>query len=145
MLQLRRALLAVAFFAPLAGAQSDPAETPERSALRVLLVGHDPANPRVVFPQLAKPRTHELYRERTAAWHSLLREHFEDVTLVHAAKYRPAMSQRVDVTVFDAQPPLGPGRLSMPLLPSDFDRPALLIAENSPGIGEPLGLKLDWL
>ncbi len=145
MLQLRRALLAVAFFAPLSGAQSDAAEAPERSALRVLLVGHDPANPKVSFPQLAKPRTHELYRERTAAWHSLLREHFEDVTLVHAADYEVALSQRVDVTVFDAQPPRGQNQISRPLLPRDFDRPALLIAENSPGIGEPLGLKLDWL
>jgi len=145
MLRLQRALLAAALFAPLAGAQSDVTTAPERSALHVLLVGHDPARPKVPFPQLAKPRTHELYRERTAAWHSLLREHFEDVTLVHAADYEVAMSERVDVTVFDAQPPRGPGGIKPPFLPRDFDRPALLIAENSPGIGEPLGLKLDWL
>ena len=48
MLRLHRALLAAALLAPLASAQTDAAPEHERSVLRVLLVAHDPANPREV-------------------------------------------------------------------------------------------------
>ena len=90
--------------------------------------------------------------DRSPAWESLLRYHFEHVTVVHAADYRPGMSDDADVTIFDARPPEreGAGRdigsyHQAGYLPHDFDRPALLIAENSARIGEPLGLKLDWM
>lgn len=123
-------------------------ETPK--PLRVLLVGHNPDAPKVVFPQLAKPRTKRLYRERTAAWEALLRYHFEHVQVVHGNDYKTAMSEAVDVTIFDCRPKPLPApnktKSGRPLaLPESFDRPAILIAENAPLIGEPIGLKLDWL
>lgn len=117
--------------------------------LRVLLVANDPAAPTITFRQMAKPRTFALYRERTAAWEALLRYHFEHVTVVHGADYEVAMSDAADVTIFDTRPkviapPSGPGQRPA-FLPASFDRPAILIAENAPLIGEPIGLKLDWL
>ena len=140
------------------GAAAFAQEAREKSDLRVLLVGHDPANPRVMFADLAVERTEELYRERTAAFEALLNEHFESVTVVHADDYRASMSDAVDVTLFDAQPrtlveavreqdPETGAWTYTPerLLPRDFSRPALMIGENSPRIGEGLGLKLDWL
>ena len=129
----------------------------EHGGLRVLLVGHDPAAPQVPFTDMAKERTYRLYRERTAAFEALLRYHFADVRVVYAGDYSPEMSDDVDVTVFDARPKQraadgeadGDGASSSyrppSYLPASFDRPALMIAETSPLIGEPLGLKLDWL
>ncbi len=128
-----------------------PAFAQEADNLRVLLVGHDPAAPKVPFPDMANERTYALYRERTAAFEALLRYHFEGVRVVHADDYRVEMSDEVDVTVFDALPkPVTPagaedGYRPAVYLPESFDHPALMIAENSPRIGDSLGLKLDWL
>ncbi|MCP3917229.1 MAG: hypothetical protein GY711_16900 [bacterium] len=149
------ALALLAAIPALAAAQ----EEASRSDLRVLLVGHDPADPKVPIASTATKRTYELYRERTAAWEALLREHFADVRVVHRGDYEASLSDEVDVTIFDARPKrlapavrerhgaAGQNRLQgrATYLPSDFSRPALTISENSPGIGEPLGLKLDWL
>jgi len=124
----------------------------------VLYVGHDPSAPQVMFPQLATERTHELYRERTPAFEAFLREYFEDVRVVYGEEYTADMSDEADVTLFDARPKeLTPTVRKVDAasgamhyepatyLPRDFSRPALMISENSPRIGEPLGLKLDWL
>ncbi len=125
-------------------AQVDP--IPE-AAPRVLLVGHDPQAPKLPFTSLAKPRTHRLYRERTAAFEALLRYHFDHVEVVYGADYDAAMSDDFDVTVFDCRPKAlrEPERGVPVYLPEGFDRPALLIAENSPWVGESLGSKFDWL
>lgn len=153
-------LLIAAFAVGQDRAEAAPEATPASAPaeLRVLLVGHDPARPKVVFPQLAKERTFRLYRERTAAWEALLRYHFAHVTVVHGDDYRVEMSDDVDVTVFDCRPAqLEAAREDKDpetgatvyrrasYLPESFDRPAVLIAENAPLIGEPIGLKLDWL
>ena len=120
--------------APSAAALQDDAA---KSPLRVLLVTHDPASPKVSFPDMATERTYELYRERGEAFATLLREHFADVQVVIGEDYSVDLSDAVDVTVFDARP--GDD------LERSFSRPALMIGETSPRIGEPLGLKLDWL
>jgi len=133
-------------------------EAPAKSDLRVLLVGHDPEAPKVPFKDMATERTFELYRERTAAFTEFLIEHFESVQVVYGDSYMTEMSDTVDVTLFDARPKQlsEAGEVTDPetgvtsyqragYLPIEFDRPALLIAENSPLIGEPIGLKLDWL
>lgn len=127
-------------------------------APRVLLVGQDPDALQVPFSDMSKPRTRQLYRERTAAWEALLRYHFAEVTVVHGADYTVGMSDDVDVTVFDTLPPklrqavrgvdpeTGEQTYEPPLyLPESFARPAILIGPNAATIGEPIGLKLDWL
>ncbi len=124
----------------------------------MLFVGHDPTSPHISFPDMAVERTHELYAERTPAFDAFLRAHFDEVQVVHSADYTPEMSAAVDVTIFDTPPPAieEAGWHTDPLtgqevyskavhLPQDFDRPALMIGEASPRIGEGIGLKLDWL
>lgn len=120
--------------------------------LRVLFVGHDPAAPDVMFASMAKPRTWALHRERTAAFEALLRYHFEDVQVVHAADYEVAMSAAADVTIFDTPPKAlveavrdGEDYRPAEYLPRDFAHAAITIAGTSDRVGEPLGLKLDWL
>ena len=153
---VRTAALAVTFSVSLlaqadAAAARSQAAADQTAALRVLLVGHDPAAPKVSFKQLAKERTYRLYRERTAAFEALLRYHFEHVEVVHGEDYVPAMSDRADVTIFDCRPkalrPMQrePEYRAAEYLPADFDAPAIMISENSPWIGEPLGTKFDWL
>ena len=156
-------LSALCLFSSFAGAQAQStassASAPgPRDALRVLFVGQDPNNLKVMFSDMAKKRTHQLYRERTSAWESLLRYHFKNVTVVHGEDYRVEMSDEVDVTIFDVPPkeltsakrgkdPVTgePTYQAATYLPESFDRPAIMIGANAPRIGEPLGLKLDWL
>ncbi len=147
-------LLPLALCGPLAQASSPQIE---KSELRILFVGQDPDDPQVPFRSLATERTYELFRERTAAFEELLREHFQSVRVVHGADYEPALSEAVDVTIFDAIPPdHRPDSSAHDALPSqqirwgnylprDFNRPALMISHVSARIGEDLELKLDWL
>lgn len=147
-------LLAVLLVVPIAECQG----AENKSDLRVLLVSHDPANVHVPFADMASERTMVLYAERAELFEALLKEHFNHVRMVYGDNYTADMSNEVDVTLFDSRPkPLRAAeRAKDPVtgetdyrpaeyLPADFDRPALMIAENSPMIGEPLGLKLDWL
>ena len=137
------ALVAVlAFSGPLA-AQEGPS---------VLFVGHDPAQPEPMFANMATPRTMALHRERTPAFEALLRYHFDEVRVVHAADYTVALSDEYDVTIFDATPKAlteakrsEDGYVPASYLPLDFDRPAITIAGISDRVGASLGLKLDWL
>lgn len=135
-------------------------DAPAQSDLKILFVGHDPEAPQRPFSGAfdENRRMKQLYAERTPAFEKFLRGRFKRVRVVLSADYAVAMSNDADVTIFDARPKvLTPGvnevdpatgqRVYKPAsyLPMDFDRPALTIAENSPRIGEPLGLKLDWL
>lgn len=126
--------------------------------LRVLLVANDPNAPTVGMAERDRPRTLPLLRERAAAWEALLRYHFANLTVVYGADYRADLSSEHDVTIFDTRPkalveavrgtdPETGKRTYQPpeYLPANFDRAAITIADNSPRIGEPLGLKLDWL
>lgn len=130
----------------------------DKSELRVLLVAHDPENPSPAFAELRDGRSGELFAERKSAFEALLREHFTDVRVVLGEDYEVALSDTVDVTLFDSRPkaltpvvnevdPATGERHYEPAtyLPESFTRPALMIADVSPRIGEPLGLKLDWL
>ncbi|MFK7820499.1 MAG: hypothetical protein AB8G99_17395 [Planctomycetaceae bacterium] len=140
-------------FAILCGATAFAAESPEKSDLRVLFVGHDPEKPRMAFADISSKRTVELYKERTEAFDKFLNARFRNVQIVYGSDYKSEMSNAVDVTIFDCRPTAlteakrtDDGGYEAPTyLPSNFDRAALMISENSPLIGEPLGLKLDWL
>ncbi|MFT4842063.1 MAG: hypothetical protein ACJA0V_001995 [Planctomycetota bacterium] len=142
----------------LASLESASPASAAREDLRVLFVGQDATDLKIMFSSMAVPRTRQLYRERTAAWESLLRYHFEHVTVVHGEDYRVEMSDDVDVTIFDVPPKAltavkrgtdpDTGKSTYQAatyLPESFDRPAIMISASAPRIGEPLGLKLDWL
>ena len=143
---MKRLLAGLFALAPLAAAQ----DASPKSDLRVLLVGHDPEAPRITFDG-DDERTRALYAERTDAFRALLETHFETVEVVFGAAYDASMSGDVDVTLFDCVPDRLPTAETGDVppvrryLPDDFSKPALMIAENSSLIGEPLGSKLDWL
>jgi hypothetical protein len=150
---LQLAPIALALVPTAASAQDAPTgDAPAKSDLKVLLVSHDPAAPQVPFPDMAQARTIELFEERAALWKAFLDEHFEDVRLVYGADYEVAMSAAADVTIFDARPPVAKAAVRdggqyepAEYLPRDFAHAAITISDNSPRLGEPLGLKLDWL
>jgi len=143
----------------LALAQVDLGEgEPAKSDLRVLLVGQGPEAGEGGFSTATPERTAELYAERTPAFEALLRDHFEHVRVVEGDDYEIAMSDSVDVTLFDGLPPkLEEAEFGVDpetgartyknavYLPESFTRPALMVGDTSPRIGEGLGLKLDWL
>lgn len=123
-----------------------------KSDLTVLFVGQDPENPVISFADPTDKRQLELYTERTGAFEKFLNQRFHNVKVVFGSDYNAKMSDSYDVTIFDTRPKAlteavrEEGNYTPPtFLPMDFDRPALLISENSPRIGEGIGLKLDWL
>ncbi len=151
-------LAAFAATASLAGGAAQEAGPAGKSDLRVLYVGDNPEAPKVMFADSADKRTVELYKERTPAFTAFLNERFEHVTVVFGDDYTVELSDQVDVTIFDTRPKaltkavreVDPETGEMnyepaTYLPKSFDRPAITISANSPTIGEPLGLKLDWL
>ncbi|MEM7261007.1 MAG: hypothetical protein AAF488_03390, partial [Planctomycetota bacterium] len=99
-------LLALVASVPVTALGTAQAQKPttRKSPLSVLFVGHDPENPLVEYQPTE--RTVALHQERTPAFESFLREHFEQVRVVYAADYRVSMSDESDVTVFDARPPV---------------------------------------
>ncbi len=124
----------------------------DKSDLKILFVGQDPENPVIVFADASDKRQQTLYKERTGAFEKFLSERFNNVKIVFGADYTAEMSDSFDVTVFDSRPKAlteavrdDDDYTPPTYLPLDFDRPALLISENSPLIGEGIGLKLDWL
>ncbi|MEM8710843.1 MAG: hypothetical protein AAGG01_07820 [Planctomycetota bacterium] len=144
------------WLAPQTSSAADTARS--KSQLRVLFVGNDPAAPDVLFADMANERTVELYKERTPAFEAFLTERFESVRVVYGGDYVASLSDGFDVTIFDTRPkalkeavrgvdPETGESIYEPAayLPESFTRPAITIAANSPQIGEPLGLKLDWL
>ena len=123
------------------------------SDLRVLYVGPDPTRtPKVPDHVPNKDRMVALIQERPKAFQDFLREHFATVEAVTAEIYHASMSDKCDVTIFDALPePIAthvvdgfPRRLR---LPDDFDKPALTVGEVGPFmLGRfGFGLKLDHL
>lgn len=146
-MSLHRVILLPLALAALAGLT--PAQEHPKSDLAVLLVAQDPEHPVVPIYTEVTDRALELCRERTAAFEGLLREHFNDVTVVYGADYLVGLSEAADVTLFDVLPPvLGRGegdRDPVAYLPQDFAHAALTISHVSPLIGESLGTKNDWL
>lgn len=124
-----------------------------KSDLRVLYVGPDPDVEPVVPSYYEDPaRVAALTRERLPAFRAFLEEHFTSVRVVVVDDYVPAMSDAVDVTVFDARPPVLETRQVDDMarkirLPDDFTAPALFVGEVAPfTLGRfGAGLKLDHL
>ena len=151
-----RVVLVLVLMTAFAAAQS-PAPHFEND-LRVLLVGNDPSAPSAGMMDKQLARTLPLLRERTATWEALLRYHFANVTVVYGNDYRVEMSDQHDVTIFDTRPKALTPRVNKTdpktgeriykaasYLPPSYDHATITISDNSPRIGEPLGLKLDWL
>lgn len=127
-----------------------------KSGLKVLYVGGSPD----IDNMASRPDSAAVARSvtrRMASFEKMLKRYFKQVVVINAADYRPALSAEYDVTVMDGRPqPIQPeireqgasGRMTRyekaGYLPSDFDRPMLMIADMSEEIGRRIGLKTDW-
>ncbi len=120
----------------------------EKSELRVLYVGPGPVSPADVptwphgvprdLSTEERERFAELRSERPEAFRRLLAEHFDRFKIIVADDYRIELSDRFDVTIFDAQPPVietqkqAYGWDRKIRLPDDFSQPAMMIGEVGP-------------
>lgn len=107
--------------------------------LKVLYVGIDPSLGIPDYDIISSGNIgKEFYEEdvslRMDDFKRMLSDYFASVECIDARNYKSSMSDKYDVTVFDAKVSL----------PYDFSRPAVLIAQNAPLIGESVGLKTDW-
>lgn len=123
--------------------------------LKVLYVGGQP-DVDTYSVKLTPEEMEASIEGRTAAFGTFLNEKFTSVTIVRGADYSPGMSDTVDVTVFDGNPPAlkpasrgydrkgNPDYVSAILLPDDFDRAALTIGKVGESVSQPIGSKNDW-
>lgn len=134
---------------------AQPVADTAQSPPRVLFVGVDPNADHVAPYHRTGPaatRYPDLMKERTPAFESFLKEHFESVRVVFGDQYEPKMSDRFDVTVFDTLPPYleasGNDKNTKKFrLPTDFSRPAIMIGDVAPFIigRNGWGMRLDHL
>lgn len=122
------------------------ADAAEKSKLRVLYVGPDPASqlnvptysPTRYLTGKERERFAELRAGRPEAFRSLLSKNFDNFKIMVAGDYRVQLSERFDVTIFDAQPPVietikqPEGWDKEIRLPDNFSHPAIMIGEVGP-------------
>ncbi|MCV6606436.1 MAG: hypothetical protein OIF34_14130, partial [Porticoccaceae bacterium] len=136
----------------------------DKSALKVLYVGKNPE--KVTFDNLMAydkqspfaRRKVVLGKSRLPSFKAFLSKHFESVDVVYSADYSESMSDNYQVTIFGNVPravkekvlemdeKTGKVKRFEPpeYLSRDFDNAAILLAEVSPLIAEPLEYKMDW-
>ena len=128
----------------------------KKSNLKVLYVGGS-ANVETFGTKVDPDVVAQSVKERMASFEKFLKQYFKQVTIIHAADYKPALSDNYDVTIMDGTPPAlvpelretnAAGRLVKYMkpgyLPQDFSRPMLMITNASSDIGNRIGLKTDW-
>ena len=105
-----------------------------KSKLKVLYVGGT-TDTYEMFRKLSIEERQAEIKRRMASFEIMLKNYFDQVTVVHSKDYRAELSAAYDVTVMD-------GKTSA--LPEDFSNPMLFIAETSVVLGARIGLKFDW-
>lgn len=143
-------LIIIALFTSLAYAQ--------KSKISVLYVGVNPDDP----VQIVKKGydSQEVFEENVHRWEdfgTFLNKNFIIVKLIHHVDYSAELSDKYDVTIFDACPKALKERVlernekgevtnyeAAKYLPQDFSAAAITISDISAQIGEGLQLKLDW-
>ncbi len=134
----------------------------QKSPLKILFVGYDPAKPMPVskglYPgMMSKEGFTAEYPVRMPAFKGLLEQYFETVTTMDCRDWNPTDSDPYDVTIFDFNTKvLEPSRRGKKAngeddyvppryLPDNFSKPVVFIANTAADMGEKIGLKLDWL
>ncbi len=93
-------LMSVFLILPIAECQ----EATGKSGLRIFLVSHNPDNAQVpLAEEVADERMVTIHGERAELVEAMLKEHFTSVRMVYGADYTTAMSDAVDVTLFDTR------------------------------------------
>lgn len=130
----------------------------QKSDLRVLYVGIDPASPqKAVKGRNELPTQFETRLLRWNEFKSFLAQEFKVFKQLDRLEYNAAMSDDYDVTIFDARPKVlkeriwesdGKGGVKRyepaAYLPDKFSAAALSINQLSSNLGEAIGTKLDW-
>ena len=126
----------------------------KKSKLKVLYVAQNPDLPdgytfggdRELWQSLKKDRPQDFYQ--------FFQQYFETVTMVYGENYKEEMSDKHDVTVFDALIPETNGKMTKlwshyPQVPDyfsdDFDAASVMIAGVGGAMTNSLDLKIDWL
>lgn len=147
-------LLAFAFFTGALFAQ--------KSQVKVLFVGYDPAKPMPEITRFAPGMMSEVgfkaeYPVRMPAFKALLSQYFSEVKTMDCRDWEPADSEPYDVTIFDfrtkqVEPAktekLANGQtqyIPARYLPDNFSKPVIFMASTADEMGRKIGLKLDWL
>lgn len=134
----------------------------QKSAVKVLFVGYDPAKPMPEILRSAPGMMSEegfkaQYPVRMPAFKTLLSQYFSEVKTMDCRDWNPADSEPYDVTIFDfrtkqVEPAktekLANGQTNYTAaryLPDNFSKPVIFIASTADEMGRRIGLKLDWL
>lgn len=134
----------------------------DKADLKILYVGDNPETIQLSEMDKMSPnadRVLALKKSRLPAFKKFLTENFTTVDVVFGENYKENMSDNYQVTIFDALPnPIKERVLEQDektgrtlkyepavYLSSEFDNAAIVIADVSPRIGEPLEYKMDWL
>lgn len=126
--------------------------------LKVLYVGNRPDMPLPdYYTAQLDAGSFADYKGRMAAFESMLKEYFTEVKAIDGRDYSEQMSEKYDVTIFDALPkPIIPPVVEKnsfglttklqrgKFLSDDFDRPVVFVSHMADEMGYSFGLKLDW-
>lgn len=126
--------------------------------LRVMYVGYNPAAS-VEVPK-GRFETENQYNQKLRRWSDFgmyLYKHFENVSMVNASDYTPDMSEKVDVTIFDARPKVlrkqivekdASGKVirfeAVRFLPEDFSAACITVGVIGGEFGRGHKSKIDW-
>lgn len=130
----------------------------KNNKLRVMYVGYNPAAS-VEIPK-GRFETEAQYNQKLRRWSDFgmfLYQHFENVSMVNAPDYTTDMSDKVDVTIFDATPKVvrkqiiekdANGKVikfhATRFLPEDFSAACITIGSIGGTIGRGHKSKIDW-
>lgn len=135
---------------------SDGLNADGKADLKILYVGGNPDYES--FLRKKSPEEHAAsVKGRMEAFGEFLRERFDSVNVIAGSEYKPAMSEKFDVTVFDGKIPAvkpavretdAQGNITRyvraQLLPEDFDCAAVTIGSVGEDVGRAIGSKNDW-
>ncbi|WIO74011.1 hypothetical protein QP938_12005 [Porticoccaceae bacterium LTM1] len=133
-----------------------------KSDLKILYVGNNPETVQLSGADKmggVGDRVQELKKSRLPSFQKFLSDHFKTVDVVFSIDYSEDMSDKYQVTIFGDVPKAIKERVlevdektgqtlkyePAQYLTKDFDSAAIVIADVSPRIGEPLEYKMDWL
>jgi len=131
------------------------AQNTKKSDIKILYVGQNPekGDGYSFLGAGSNDAWNTVRQERAKVFYEFFLEYFEEVKLVYGENYKEHMSDKYDVTVFDALPPRPDGSESnyMPPYPNapkfisdDYDAATVLIAGVGGALMKSRNNKIDW-
>jgi len=133
------------------------AQEVKKSKLKILYVGQNPEKPdgySFLSGGAMVETWNEVKKERANVFHEFLQQYFDKVTLVYGEDYKEGMSDKHDVTVFDALPPRPGGSSADDFIPpypnapkfisDEYDAATVLIGGMGGAMMVSRNIKMDW-